>query len=433
MRYVTATTAVCLFTVSAGCCSIARRRPRPTAMPSALVVKGPVDHLGARAREPMIVEHPNGMLFVSGYGEPFPRLWRSSDRGVTWTPVNLGGDTDGAIGNSDVDLAVAQDGTLYLVTMVFDRKAFEGTHISIGASKDVGATWSWTLLSKTRFDDRPWVEVASDGTAHVIWNDGSGVCHAVSSDGGVTWTERPRINDEGGSSHLAIGPRGEVAVRITPFAASGHKIHEGVDLIAVSTDGGNTWSKRPAPGQRDWSTSAPSLPPPPWWPPLRASAIVPRWVEPLAWDAQGALYSVWSAAESLWLGRSLDRGRTWATWPIVEGGELSYYPYLIAHGRGELVATWLSGHGDALQAHLARLEVGPTNAPPRVTLARPFQPDSWRGGRSAEDALIRDAAGEYLALTVLRDGAVIVVSPVQNGPAHRFGFSVWMVDPHSPE
>jgi hypothetical protein len=419
---------VYVFTVSAGCSGIARHSHTPTVTPSALVMTGPIDHLDARAREPMIVEHPNGMLFVSGYGEPLPTLWKSGDRGITWTRVNVGRETDGAIGNSDVDLAVARDGTLYFVTMVFDRKALEGTHISIGASKDMGATWSWTLLSKTRFADRPWVEVAPDGTAHVIWNDGSGVCHAVSRDGGVTWSERPRIDDKGGSSHLAIGPGGEVAVRVTPFAASGHKIHDGIDLIAVSTDGGNSWRKHPAPGQRDWSASAPSLPPPPWWPELPESAIVPRWVEPLAWDARGALYTLWAAPEALWFGRSLDRGRRWATWRIAEGGELRYYPYLIARGRGELAATWFSGHGDTLQAHLARLEVGPGNAPPRITQAQAFRPDSWRRGRSAEDAPIRDPAGEYLALTVLRDGAVIVVSPVQNGPSQRFGFSLWMVD-----
>jgi hypothetical protein len=220
---------------------------------------------------------------------------------------------------------------------------------------------------------------------------------------------------------------------VTPFAASGHKIHDGVDLIAVSTDGGNSWRKHPAPGQRDWSSSAPSLPPPPWWPALPGSAIVPRWVEPLAWDARGALYSLWAAPEALWIGRSLDRGRRWATWRIAEGGELGYYPYVIARGRGELAATWFSGHGHTLQAHVARLEVGPGDASPRVTQARAFRPDSWRGGRSAKDVLIRDPAGEYLALTILRDGAVVVVSPVQNGRSQRFGFSVWMANAQRAE
>jgi hypothetical protein len=117
----------------------------------------------------------------------------------------------------------------------------QGVNINIGVSSDVGATWAWTQLSNTRWDDRPWVEVAPDGTAHVIWNDGEGVSYAVSTDRGKTWVERPRIHPQGGSSHLAVGPNGEVAVRITPVSASSFKRHPDVELIAVSVDGGRTW------------------------------------------------------------------------------------------------------------------------------------------------------------------------------------------------
>ena len=197
---------------------------------------------------------------------------------------------------------MAPDGTLYFVTLVFDEKAMEGKQISVGVSKDVGATWKWTLLSKTRFDDRPWVKVAPDGTAHVIWNDGAGVCHAVSQDGGLTWTERDRIHPKGGSSHLAVGPNGEIAVRVMPQSAAGTKYDEGVDLIAVSTDGGTDVAKQEAPGYREWNSGS-------YFP-------VPRWVEPLAWDARGALYSFWTNLKGIWLARSVDQGATWTTWQL---------------------------------------------------------------------------------------------------------------------
>jgi sugar lactone lactonase YvrE len=100
-----------------------------------------VEHLDLLAREPMIIEHPDGTLFVSGYGgsghqspQTVPRLWKSSDHGATWQTVNVGTEAEGAVANSDVDLALAPDGTIYFISMEFDRKAGEGTHIVVGVN-----------------------------------------------------------------------------------------------------------------------------------------------------------------------------------------------------------------------------------------------------------------------------------------------------------
>jgi hypothetical protein len=372
----------------------------------------PIDHLDAAAREPMIVEHPDGSLFVSGYGSGVPTLWRSHDGGATWARINVGSKAEGAVGNSDVDLAVARDGTLYFATMVFDSKEGEGRQISIGVSKDGNSAWKWTLLSKTRFDDRPWVKVAPDGTAHVIWNDGRGVCHAVSQDGGLTWTERPRIYPQGGSSHLAVGQAGEVAVRVTPTSASGERYDEGVDLIAVSTDGGMTWLKHEAPGYREWNPD---------------SFPVPRWVEPLAWDARGALYSLWTNLKGIWLARSADQGTTWTTWQLADRPGVAYFPYLAARSRGELAATWFSGWTGTWQAHVARIDVSDGESPPRMVESQSFKPDSWRGQIRAEDPQTPDPAGEYLAVCFLRAGGLMVVSPIHNPQGKRFGFSLWKI------
>jgi hypothetical protein len=391
------------------------------APPWTLSMAAPIDNLDVVAREPMIVEHPDGTLFVCGYGAARvsgnrmdePTLWKSGDGGTTWSRVNVGTETDGAVGNSDPDLAVAGDGTLYFATMVFDQE--KGNQISVGVSKDVGTTWKWTLLSKTRFDDRPWVEVGPDGTAHVIWNDGAGVCHAVSRDGGLTWTERDRIHPQGGSSHLAVGPNGEVAVRVTPASASGNKYDEGVDLIAVSTDGGMTWRKGAAPGYREWSPGG-------YFP-------VQRWVEPLAWDARGALYSFWTNLKGIWLARSVDQGATWTTWHLAESPDVAYFPYLTARGDGELAATWFSGWTVTWQAHAARIDVGEGGSPPQMVESQPFKPDSWQQNRYwPEDPPTPDTAGEYLAVSFLRNGGLVVVSPIQNKREKRYGFSLWKVE-----
>lgn len=400
-----------LCAVVGGGCSGFGRRPA-----SELIVTDPMDHLDELAREPMVVEHPDGTLFVSGYGAKAPTLWKSGDHGANWMRVDVGNEGDGAVGNSDVDLAVAPDGTLYFVAMFFDRETFEGMSISVGVSKDVGTTWSWTSLSKTRFDDRPWVEVAPDGTAHVIWNDGDGVCHAVSRDGGITWTERPRIHDLGGSSHLAIGPHGELAVRVTPLSASGNRFDEGIDLVAISSDGGATWQKRAAPGQREWSPLKDTEAVPPRW----VEPELPRWVEPLAWDADGALYSLWTNRDGLWLARSRDQGVNWTSWHMDKGTDVLYFPYLIARGHGELAGTWFSGVGEKLQAHVGVFEVGDGDTP-RMIQSRPVRVNAWRKD-------VRDTAGEYLGLTFLRAGGLAMVSPVQNQQAGQFGFSWWRIE-----
>jgi hypothetical protein len=389
----------------------------PTASKT-LVATERVDHLDRLAGEPMVVELSDGTLFVSGYdndAERSPGLWRSRDRGATWESVNVGSKADGAIGDSDVDLAVGPDDTLYFVAMSYDLKVDEGTRITIGVSKNAGAAWSWKTLSENRFDDRPWVVVAPDGTAHVIWNDGNGVRYAVSQDGGVTWSMRPRINEQGGSSHLAIGPHGEIAVRIVPPSASGNKFAEGVDLIAVSRDGGKTWQKHAAPGQRDWSPDF-----------MKGT---PRWVEPVAWDASGALYYLWGTTKGLWLARSLDQGQTWTNWHIVDRDEISYFPYLVARDRGELAATWSSGEGDTLKAHVAKIDVGAGKALPQVIESQPFQTEIFSRAPKAQpgDPLLRGTGGEYIAVMFLREGNLGVVTTIQNRPEKRLGFTWWKI------
>jgi hypothetical protein len=385
-----------------------------------LVLSEPSHHLFAdrMAREPMFVEHPSGALFVSGYGTPTgstelpPNLWKSVDRAKTWTIVDVGSPAQGAVGNSDVDLAMAGDGTLYFASMTFDRKTNQGTDINVGVSRDTGATWTWTRLSETRWDDRPWVEVAPDGTAHVIWNDGEGVSHAVSTDRGKTWTERPRIHPQGGSSHLAVGPQGEVAVRITPHSASGFKDHPDADFIAVGVDGGKTWHKHRAPGRRTWTPMM-----------ELKNGGVPRWVEPIAWDAAGTLNYLWTDPAGVHLARSSDHGNTWQQWLIVETKDATaFFPYLVARGAGELAATWFSAKlpdFTTLRTHVARITAR-GSASPQVVAAPPFTFEAVNANG------IPQAGGEYVPVAFLRDGALALVTPIQNLKAKRLGFSWWV-------
>jgi hypothetical protein len=398
---------------------------------TALVVAERVDVIDTLARETMVVEHPGGTLFVAGYGGPFAptdsakrrmyatfwrsRLWKSRDHGATWSRVDVGLKATGVIGNSDVALAVARDGTLYFVSMTFDAATNEGRRIAVGVSHDVGATWSWTVLSQHRFDDRPWVAVAPDGTAHVIWNDGSGVNHVMSHDRGARWTLPARVYERGGSSHLAVGPNGELAVRVAPASASGNKFDAGVDLIALSTDGGTSWRTAPAPGLRDWA-------------PLGAKEKIPRWVEPIAWDGAGKLYSLWTDTAGVWLAQYNDRVSAWTSWRIVDCRDLCYFPYLVARGNGELAATWISGKGDSLHWHAAQIRLDHDVSAPRLTASAPLELDAWRRDPSTAGRLMHDTGGEYLAATFLRAGGIGVATVIQTPT--RGGFTWWRLETH---
>jgi len=412
-------------TAAAACGGASGRDAAPSVASRPFVASG-VEHVDRKAREPMLVEHPNGALFVSGYGEAAPTLWKSTDRGTTWTRVDVGSTEQGAVGNSDVDLAVAPDGTLYFVAMLFDAKAGEGRRISIGVSHDVGEQWAWTRLSEARYDDRPWVEVSADGTAHVIWNDGSGVKYAVSTDRGASWKRQPKIAPHGGSSHLAVGPGQLIAVRVPPLSASGAKVDREVDLIMVSADGGRTWQQHSAPSAGEWKSP---------------NAVGPndtiRWVEPLAWDTRGTLYSAWAEQDGVRIARSTDRGQTWRTTRVVQTG--GFFPYLIARGAGELAVTWFSGTMSSaadrfvsMEGHIARIDVARAEADPRVVGAATLRLAAWNPGKNPSDPPELDSAGEYIATAFLADGSLVAVTPIQDSTHNRFGFTFWRIGEAPP-
>lgn len=406
--------------IAGAACAAGSRSRSPAAPERTLALVQRVEHVDTLAREAMVVERRDGTLFVAGYGGVVPggrsdasggnrsRLWRSTDHGATWSQVDPGPDAADKIGNSDVDLALAPDGTLYFASMLFVRG--EGRRIAVGVTRDGGASWTWTVVSEHRFDDRPWVKVAPDGAAHVIWNDGSGVYHVASRDHGATWSQAARLYDHGGSSHLAVGPQGELAVRITPASASYRTFDPDVNLIAVSTDGGESWRTSPAPNRAQWA-------------PPRAPEVLPRWVEPLAWDGAGRLYSLWTDTMGVWLARSNDRGGTWSTWRIVEDRGPAYYPYLVARGDGDLAATWMSGTGDALHWELAHIVAGRDTDSPRVVRSAPQELKTF-GSPDSTGKRRHGTGGEYIGLTFLRDGGIGVATALNDLPDH-VGFTWW--------
>jgi hypothetical protein len=145
-------------------------------------------------------------------------------------------------------------------------------------------------------------------------------------------------------------------------------------------------------------------------------------VEPLAWDAAGALYYLWSHVDGLWVARSRDRGANWTTWRLADGRETRYFPYMVARGKGELAATWFTSRGPDIAVHVARIDVQSGGQAPRMIEAS-FAPNSWSiGAPKAGAPRNRDTAGEYVPVTFLRDGRVGVVTTIQDVQKMRAGF-----------
>ena len=122
------------------------------------------------------------------------------------------------------------------------------------------------------------------------------------------------------------------------------------------------------------------------------------------------------------------RGSVWRhgyhQWRVSEIDALSFFPYLTAKGPGELAATWFSGAGEALEWHVARVEVGVREDLPRILQVSGLKTDSWILG-SQSSVPVRDTAGEYLSVLFLRNDDLAVVSPIQNPETKRYVFSFW--------
>ncbi|MEM7297516.1 MAG: sialidase family protein [Bacteroidota bacterium] len=385
-----------------------------------LVVKNQVDHVHSLAREPMVCEHSDGTLFVTGYKNDSgtPQLWKSSDGGSSWESVNVGTQEEGAIGNSDVDLFIDAKGNIYLLSMTytiipdntenFDFSTTKGERVVVGVSRDAGESWNWQTISENDYDDRPWITATTDGTLHIIWNDGSGVHRSISKDDGASWEKVEDVSSVGGSSFLANGANGQLAVRITPLSASGFQRDPGVDLIKLSLDNGSTWSDVSIPGNLDWPEDY---------------SGVPRWVEPIAWDKENRFYSLWSEGQQLKLGVSEDSGSTWQEFEVMQNVDTMYYPYLEVSDQG-LLCTWMSGFTEDVKHNAAVIKVQEDGI--QTYLLEPQTLDVW--SRFTSEGFSRSTGGEYFPIIPLANGNFGMATTIQNSKDNRDGFTWWELE-----
>jgi hypothetical protein len=197
--------------------------------------------------------------------------------------------------------------------------------------------------------------------------------------------------------------------------------------VAVSLDGGDSWSKVAPPGSREWRGPEAGA----FERAVEEPERIVRWVEPIAWDSAGALYYLWSEGREILLGRSVDYGVTWETMLVTQSEDLLFYPYLAANGAGELAATWHSGYGPGLGVHVAYIRLSPDSGSLEKLAVEelPFESlGPWGPDRQPTAAIL----GEYKPVIFLRDGGLAVITPIFEGFENRWGFRYHRVEVKRP-
>lgn len=310
-------------------------------------VVGVMRMIGHDAAEPTVAITSDGTLFyaaitfqndVAGQDFPLPRtdILRSVDGGRTWedvTPYLPGGVVRSHFDTGDPYVYVDP-----LTDRVYDLdQRFAVGQYSISWSDDKGDTWTGPVFlcdappcdHQTMTAFKPRLLPASPlypSHLMVCYNQIAAVACKVSPDGGAAWTRAapPFLGVEPGSSSGIVGPlcgglHGHIVASADGIVYL-PKEHCGVPMIAVTKDGGLTWS-----------TAAVG--------PAGASGPDPV----VAVDEAGNVYYVWLDAEGrMWLSTSVDEGATWSE-PVditPPGLTATHLPAIAAGGPGKLVAAF---------------------------------------------------------------------------------------------
>lgn len=331
--------------------------PSAAFSPSRLVNKTPIE----RAGEPSTVVDGKGRIHVAWHGfdaaaaTPLDGIasWcaRSEDGGITWSD-HVKCDVSGA-GNGDPWLAADPKNPDHIY---YASLAFTATAGQLSQSRDGGKTWTTARVTANAGVDREWVTVAPDGTLYYAYHDigPEFLWVAKSTDEGATW--------QPGGAPLATGypvnTNADVWADLIPNTNQGPPVIDPTDSnrilypyltstlqqntaenqnlpapwgdlsnvnVAVSTDGGVTWTNKQIFTGPEHTNAAYALP---------AAAI----------DQAGVMYMTFvdnlerADRWNLYIMRSFDHGTTWESQPlkVATGLTNTTMPHIVAGSAGRI-------------------------------------------------------------------------------------------------
>ena len=164
----------------------------------------------------------NGDLYAGVY---FDGVYRSTDNGMTWNPVNTGLPTSG-YGRIELACAPNNAATVYVIYQD-TANATSGNCLAVFGTTNSGAMWNAATCPGS-FGKQAWYDLilaVDPNNASRLW--AGGVNLSVSNDGGANWTAVPGIHSDhhaivyrqGSSDEMVLGNDGGV-YRITDGSAA---------------------------------------------------------------------------------------------------------------------------------------------------------------------------------------------------------------------
>ncbi|MGQ0537285.1 MAG: hypothetical protein ACT4PT_14580 [Methanobacteriota archaeon] len=330
--------------------------------------------------EPVIAALADGTLFIAAKAGDQERpnlvegagwLWRSDDRGSTWsilrepmhaTPLGTAPGTRGPFGSLDPDVVTSPDGWVYYLenwgaraparpppgvpSPIVAQNYLVERSSDGGRSRDPVTITATDALEPTAVTDRPWLAAGPDGRLGLYYlfidrtqslvGNGAGVTRAVfSADHGETWGEPVDVTPRRtGHVHLHARPLVVGGTIFVPYLDIGPLApgRAGVDLpaavrVAVSPDDGRSWESFFVAAVPEGTGNLL---------PLQGAA-----------DAKGRLFLGWAARAgenmALFFTEGSADGHTWNPPVAIQANGTHFQPWLAARGDGQVAVAWYGG------------------------------------------------------------------------------------------
>jgi photosystem II stability/assembly factor-like uncharacterized protein len=202
--------------------------------------------MGGRVDDVAVVESNPNIVYV---GPATGGIWKTTNNGTTWEPL-FDKESNPSVG--DIAIAPSDPSVIWVGTGEPNNRQSSSWGDGIYKSTDAGKTWKNVGLAATKHIGRVVIHPHNPDVVYAaalghLWGPNPERGVYKTTDGGKTWTQVLKVNDDTGVSDLAMDPDSPDTLyaaayerRRTAFGFNGGGPDGG---IYKTTDGGVTWKK----------------------------------------------------------------------------------------------------------------------------------------------------------------------------------------------